>query len=362
MPASGRLSDRTRDSMLIGAIPMTPSVSVIMPTYNRGRWVARAIRSVLDQLQAGDELIVIDDGSTDDTREVVAAFGDRVSYLRGEHRGAGPARNLGLAHARGDLVAFLDSDDEWLPGKLSMQRAFLAARPDVLFCFSDFQAVTGDGAVHHGFLRHWPHDPRSFRDMFGAPERTAGCDVYVGDLYPWQLTGLYVLADTLLVRRAAAGDALHFAEDLRTYEDVECFVRLSGRGTAAYFDVETAQQIDRATGRLSGLPRLTKLRCHLEIIERNYGRDAAFLERHGELYQRTIDRMRARILRLEISRGEFAAARTTLASLHSAPLHLRLLLRLPEAWSRTAIDGYRRVHRTAIRWRTGSPVDPAQAH
>jgi glycosyltransferase involved in cell wall biosynthesis len=333
------------------------SVSVIMPTYNRGRWLGAAIRSVLAQAQAGDELIVIDDGSTDDTREIVAAFGERVTYVESDHRGAGPARNRGLARARGELVAFLDSDDEWLPGKLAMQRSFMEARPDVVFCFSDFQVVTADGAVHHGFIQQWPHDPRPFREMFGAPQRFAGSDVYVGELYTWQLTGLYVLTNTLMVRRALAGDALRFAEDLATYEDVECFIRLARRGSAAYFDVETAQQTDRATGRLSGLSQLVKIRCHLEIIERVYGRDTEFLERHGERYRRTVARMRAQLLRLQISVGDFAAARATLASLPRAPLHLRLLLRLPDAWSRRALDVYRRARRVARRGRGGWAAD-----
>lgn len=322
------------------------TVSVIMPTYNRGAWIGRAIQSVLDQLEAEDELIVIDDGSTDDTQAVVSSFGQRVIYLRGEHRGAGPARNLALSHAGGDLVAFLDSDDEWLPGKLAMQRAFMAARPDVLFCFSDFQVVTGDGAVQHRFLAQWPHDSRSFREMFGAPARFAGCDVYVGDLYPWQLTGLYVLANTLMVRRVAAGEALQFAEDLETYEDVACFVRLSRRGNAAYFDTETAQQTDQAADRLSGLPQLIKTSCHLEILEREYGRDAAFLVSHRRLYRRTIGRMRGRLLHQQILLGDLAAARRT--ARQGAPLHLQLFLALPDGWRRSVLKGYRRV-RTATR-------------
>ena len=321
-------------------------VSVIMPTYNRARWIGRAIHSVLEQLEAGDELIVIDDGSTDDTRAAVTSFGERVIYLQAEHRGAGPARNLGLAHARGELIAFLDSDDVWLPGKLAMQRAFLAARPDVLFCFSDFQVVTEDGAVQHRFLAQWPHDPRSFRDMFGAPDRFAGCDVYVGDLYAWQLTGLYILANTLVVRRGAAGQALRFAEDLKTYEDVECFVRLSRCGKAACFDVETAQQTDLATDRLSGLPQRIKLSCHLEILERTYGRDPEFLASHRAQYQRTIDNMYARLLRLQISTGDLAAARSTARS-HEVPLHLRLFLGLPERWGHRALAGYRQIRRAS---------------
>jgi hypothetical protein len=220
----------------------------------------------------------------------------------------------------------------------------------VLFCFSDFQVVTGDGEVQHCYLQNWRHDGRSFRDMFGDPQRFARCDVYVGDLYGWQLTGLYVLANTLVVRRADAGGALHFAEDLATYEDVECFIRLSRQGMAAYFDIETARQTDRAAGRLSSLSLIVKLRCHLAILERQYGRDAGFLAVHRALYERTIQRMQAQLLRLQISRGDPVGARDTLAAMHEAPLHLWLLLHLPDPWIGRALDGYRRAHRTAMPW------------
>jgi hypothetical protein len=191
--------------------------------------------------------------------------------------------------------------------------------------------------------------------MFGAPQQFAGCDAYVGDLFAWQLDGFYVLANTLVVRRAAAGDALRFAEDLETYEDVECFIRLSRCGAAAYLDVETAQQTDRASGRLSDLPWLIKLRCRLAIIERTYGRDPGFLGRHGRRYRRTVRRLCAQLLRTQIAAGQFAAARSTLADLPSAPLHLRLFLRLRDAGCRTALDHYRRVRRTAARWRGHAP-------
>ena len=101
----------------------TPSVSVIIPTYNRAHLVGRAIRSVLDQTRQDFELIVVDDGSTDKTGRVVRSFtDDRIRYLRHErNRGGAAARNTGIKAARGTYIAFLDSDDEWLPEKLEKQ-------------------------------------------------------------------------------------------------------------------------------------------------------------------------------------------------------------------------------------------------
>src|SRR3712207_6130801 len=98
-----------------------PLVSVVLPVYNRAGWVARAVESVLAQTHTNFELLVVDDGSTDGTRRVLEGFGPRISLLEQAHAGAEAARNLGLAHARGEFVAFIDSDDVWYPDRLSRQ-------------------------------------------------------------------------------------------------------------------------------------------------------------------------------------------------------------------------------------------------
>jgi glycosyltransferase involved in cell wall biosynthesis len=102
---------------------LNPSVSVIIPTYNRAHLVLRAIQSVLSQTFADFELIVVDDGSVDNRREAVARFDDpRIQYIRLErNRGLGAARNVDTDAARGEYIAFLDSDDEWLESKLAEQ-------------------------------------------------------------------------------------------------------------------------------------------------------------------------------------------------------------------------------------------------
>lgn len=107
------------------------TVSVVIPTYNRARLVAETIASVLSQTLAPHEVIVVDDGSTDDTPGVLAQFGSRVRVLRQRNRGMAPTRNAGAALATGDALAFVDSDDTWLPAKLERQVARLAAEPEL---------------------------------------------------------------------------------------------------------------------------------------------------------------------------------------------------------------------------------------
>ena len=106
-----------------------PLVSVVIPTYNRSSMLQEAVASVLDQDYRPLELIVVDDGSTDATVEVVRGFGAAIRYLRQDRQGVSAARNAGIAAARGQLIALLDSDDLWLPHKLSRQIDFFGKHP-----------------------------------------------------------------------------------------------------------------------------------------------------------------------------------------------------------------------------------------
>jgi glycosyltransferase involved in cell wall biosynthesis len=115
-----------------------PKVSVIIPSYNRISFLKEAIDSVLRQGFEDFELIVVDDGSTDGTAEEVPRYGGRVKLLRNpENRGVSAARNRGLLQARGKYIAFLDSDDLWVKGKLKMQVEFLDENPHYPICYTD---------------------------------------------------------------------------------------------------------------------------------------------------------------------------------------------------------------------------------
>jgi glycosyltransferase involved in cell wall biosynthesis len=123
-----------------------PFVSVIIPTYNRAYLVGRAIESVIDQTYKNLEIIVVDDGSTDDTQSRLRAYGDRIRVLTQENRGPSAARNHGIALSRGKIVAFLDSDDYWLPSKLARQVELLEKLgPSVCCCLCNCTIVYNDG-------------------------------------------------------------------------------------------------------------------------------------------------------------------------------------------------------------------------
>ena len=114
-----------------------PLVSVVIPTFNRADWVGEAIQSVLEQGYARLELIVVDDGSDDQTQDVVQGFGTALTYVRQVHRGVSAARNRGVEATHGELLAFLDSDDLWRPGKVAAQVALFQQQPQVQACYTD---------------------------------------------------------------------------------------------------------------------------------------------------------------------------------------------------------------------------------
>ena len=128
------------------------TVSAVIPAYNSGESIARAIESVLCQTYPADEIIVVDDGSTDNTAEMVQSFGERVIFIRQENAGASVARNTGIQAARFDWIAFLDADDEWVPEKLRLQVELLQRHPELVWTMSNyFSCACGQQHQQHVF-------------------------------------------------------------------------------------------------------------------------------------------------------------------------------------------------------------------
>lgn len=122
-----------------------PTISVIIPTYNCDRYIVQAIDSVLAQKNCDYEVIVIDDGSSDRTGDVLEPYNARISYVRQKNQGVAAARNRGIAEAKGELIAFLDADDYFLPGKLAAQSAIFAKQSNLGIVNSGWLRVSSQG-------------------------------------------------------------------------------------------------------------------------------------------------------------------------------------------------------------------------
>lgn len=197
----------------------TPSVSVVIPVYNRGKFVGETIQSVLAQSFRDFEIIAIDDGSTDNSLEVLRSFGDRVSVLQhpnGENRGQSAAINLGLRRARGKYIAILDSDDLWMPEKLEILVGFLESHPDVGLVYSNGQWVDEEG---------------NSKGVIYGPNHTE-----TSDPSKVLLNCYFALPSNSVVRREAFERAGEFDETLRTAQDHDMAIRIAEVARLAYVD------------------------------------------------------------------------------------------------------------------------------
>ncbi|MGV1099559.1 glycosyltransferase family 2 protein [Thiovibrio sp. JS02] len=184
---------------------MSQPVSVIIPTYNREGFLAKAIDSVLAQTFRHFELIVVDDGSTDNTAALVASYGSAVRYLFQENRGPAAARNHGIREARHGLLAFLDADDHFVPDKLALQTAAMAARPEFLI------SHTGEAWFRNG--RHLNQKKRHRKES--------------GDIFARSLELCVVGMSTVMVRRVLFERIGIFDESFPCCEDYELWLRAS---------------------------------------------------------------------------------------------------------------------------------------
>jgi glycosyltransferase involved in cell wall biosynthesis len=316
--------------------------------------VVRAVESVLPQCREGDEVIVVDDASTDETATRLQAFRDRIRYERVRHGGAGWARNSGIDLSPNPLVAFLDSDDEWLPGKLELQRALMAARPDVLFCFTDHLYRCPDGQEFHGVLRHlcgeeWFHEDCTpavpFSSIAALPPGQADVPVYVGDLYAKQMEKEFVQVGTLIYRRDGPAAALRFPEDLRTREDWEFVGRLARLGPAAYLDCKSEVVHRHAEGQLTNLDDFLLVKARIKLLQRVWGKDEVFLRSHGERYRKLLDALRVQRVKDLIGDGNLNEAREELGRVQHPPMMLRVLGALPAPLPAALVHGRRRFRR-----------------
>jgi len=214
------------------------SVSVVIPTYNRADLLDRAIASAVNQTHPAYEVIVVDDGSSDDTPARCAAWGSRIRYVRTANAGVSVARNTGISLAQGQWIALLDSDDTWEPTKLEVQMAAFRAVPAAAWSLTGCEVVDGEGAVHErpeSFEAAFP----LFREFGIQPERffaqylerfevtTAGVhhDGYHGDLFRLLFLGNVVLPSSAVVRRELIDRIGGFDASLRMCEETEFFHR-----------------------------------------------------------------------------------------------------------------------------------------
>jgi len=224
-----------------------PTVSVILPTYNRG-WVLReAIDSVLAQDFTDFELIVVDDGSTDDTEQLLDAYDQDLIVLRQSNQGVSAARNQGIAAAGGRLVAFLDSDDLWLPGKLGRQVDFFNSNPAAVINQTEEIWIRNGVRVN----------PKTRHHKFS------------GMIFEQSLALCLVSPSAVMIKRSLFDEVGLFDEDLPACEDYDLWLRISWRYPVHLIETPLIVKRGGHADQLSKAPGLDKYRIQAlkKIIE-----------------------------------------------------------------------------------------------
>lgn len=263
-------------------------VSVIIPTFNRAAWLREAVNSVVSQTFTDFELIISDDGSNDDTPDVVSQFSQPLRYRRLAHSGRpAVARNRALEIASGELVAFLDDDDLWAADKLEKQVAIFDRHPQLDLVYCDARAVTGGDDPSPPLLS--PEQKR--------PER----------LFNTLLVSCFIYPSTVMAPRSRLLAAGGFDESLPIVEDYDLWLRLAYRGQAGFLPA-AAVTVRRHERNISARRRRQTAEGTIDVLARVW-RDMQLTRRQRLLLRRSLARSHTHLGLLLRQDGEATEAR-----------------------------------------------------
>lgn len=230
-------------------------ISVVIPAYNAAAYVGRAIESVLAQRRPASEIIVVDDDSQDDTRKVVAGYAPTVRYLWQKNGGSNAARNTGIQAAAGPWVAFLDADDEWLPGRLALQVELLKAHPQLRWATGNYyRQVTGTHLTYYAAL------PERIRELQGGRG-------YFESWFEAFAAGLWGHTDAMLFEKAVLEEAGLFRPGVLWADDLDMWFRVAFRHPQVGYVSEPIARHYLDTGNIARRRKRVEDLC--EVIQHN---------------------------------------------------------------------------------------------
>jgi glycosyltransferase involved in cell wall biosynthesis len=256
-----RLLHRRDDTSVF--IMSNPLVSVIIPTYNRARYLCLAIDSVLKQTYENNEILVIDDGSTDNTGEVIRQYGNRVISIYQKNSGVSAARNAGIMAAKGEWIAFLDDDDEWMPDYLSFQAARVLQNPEACMHMTNSLEVFHDGTKTNTF------------EVKGITKKFQGNSCLIIERPLQFIIEKHVTAlQSIIVKRRVLLKAGLFDYNLRIAEDLDVIARVAIEGALGICDKVLAciyrrnEPFEKCLTSLLFRDRLRSRRCFVLVYKK----------------------------------------------------------------------------------------------
>ncbi len=376
--------------------PGSPLVTVVIPTFNRAGMIGQALDSVLAQSYPSREVVVVDDGSTDNTAAVVRAYGDLVRYVRTERGGVAHARNVGMRHARGRYLTFLDSDDLLYPYALELQTSLLERFPQAGLVCAEMS-----GFDDHGFFERYhlkTYHRSAYRDpsvtydrvftssmplaqAVGVPAGLQADDatvaarrVYLGNVFDTYLLKLVLCQNSVMLRREVVAAAGERNVRVRHWQEVDYLLTITRRHEVCFADVPTYRlryhegQVSTTAGPDGTPVWMRKQQILLRVVKRHALADRDYYERHREPIDRHLAHLhRAVAVPMLLSRDSASRSRRYLryarrhlrrAAWYGHPARaLQLALFSPEPIRRFVVSGVESLRQ--LRWLAINRVQPA---
>lgn len=295
-------------------------VSVIIPTYNRCHYLPEAIESVLAQSTKDYELIVVDDASTDNTKDAIKPYLKHLIYIRKtSNEGFAEARNTGILHSRGEYIAYLDDDDVYFPFKLELQAAVLDHQPEVGMVFSEFSAFSNEGYYDEYHIKEYHesayqrgninykklyYDKDALRDLSYSqnladimPEYYARANVYTGNIHEACLYNTIVFTNSMMFRKELAKKTGLQDGRFGYFSDLEFALRLCSVADVAFIDIPTYKlryhpdQVSTAQKHKGGLVNIRKQKDLLLVTKHHIKYDRAYYSSHRDDANKQIARL-----------------------------------------------------------------------
>lgn len=284
-------------------------VSVIIPTYNRAHLVSEAINSVLNQTYQDFEIIVVDDGSTDETHEKLKPYQDKIKYVYVKNGGTAYARNVGMKMAKGEYITFLDSDDLYYPHKIKIQANFLDKYNDIAMVYTELSAFDSNMLWEEFHLKKYhesayKNNDVTYEDIFSETisisaaglniEKWGNRKIYIGNIFDKYFQNLIVFTNSVMFRRKILETIGMQDEQYWLFEEYDFVLRITKHYRVAFIDVPTyklryhSDQIS-STKRSDGPQVLiNKQRNLLEIAEKHGLYDGDYYTKNKDIVDKKL--------------------------------------------------------------------------
>ncbi|CAN5324561.1 hypothetical protein BH11PSE11_BH11PSE11_28950 [soil metagenome] len=278
--------------------PGTSRVSVVIPAYNAAATLAEALHSVLAQTVPPLEIIVINDGSTDDTAQVLRQFGAKVKSREQKNGGLAAARHAGIAMAQGELIALFDADDICEPDRLALQQAFMEAFPELLLSSSAFSAFNDKGPLNEEFAQSYyaafKRYPRGLDDIYAIREElriAAGLSsrtritTYRGPVYEKLVLGNFIHPPTVMFRRRVLDSVGNYDPAIGPMCDWDWIMQVAKKGDFGYIAHALLRYRVSATQRSAERYRFRRSVGNIDILNRVRERDPEVYRRYKKQFE-----------------------------------------------------------------------------